>query len=256
MEGRMKERCTAIVLAAGSGKRMGGNIAKQFMSLGGMPVICHSLQVLERSAIIDECIVVTCSEDIVFFRREILEKYGFSKVKTLVAGGRERCESVYNALRAMGEGNGTGPDRGGYIFIHDGARPFLTEKILEDTYNGARLHGACAAAMPVKDTIKIADESGFVVQTPDRRLLWAVQTPQVFAADIIRGAYERIFGESAADGSLPAVTDDAMVVEKTLGVPVKLIPASYTNIKITTPEDMETAERFFGEFFGGKTPEK
>lgn len=242
---RVKKRCTAVVLAAGSGRRMGG-VAKQFMPLGGMPVICHSLKTIEQSDIIDDCIVVTGAEDIAFLRRDIVEKHGFSKVCAVVAGGRERCESVYNALRVIGEGGAAVSNRDGFVFIHDGARPFLTEKILEDTYSEVQLHGACAAAMPVKDTIKIADENGFVVQTPDRRLVWAVQTPQVFAAEIIIAAYEKLFG-GASDKTLPFVTDDAMAVEKTLGIPVKLIPASYRNIKITTPEDMGMAERLLEE---------
>lgn len=236
-----KKRCTAIVLAAGSGKRMGGTTAKQFLLLEGRPVIWYSLDAVERSEIIDDCILVTGTEDMDYIRQEIVGKYGFSKVDSIVAGGRERCESVYHAICAVADGHMTVPNRDGYIFIHDGARPFLTEEILQNTYREVCLHRACVPAVPVKDTIKIADENGFAVRTPDRKLLWAVQTPQVFETELIISAYRKLFAESGREGRLPAVTDDAMVVEKMLGIPVKLAEGSYGNIKITTPEDMVTA---------------
>lgn len=233
-----KKRCTAIVLAAGSGRRMESDIPKQFMALGNKPLICYSLQTIEQSEIIDDCILVTGKEDIPYAESEIIKKYGFHKVKNIIAGGSERYESVFRGLQAMGS-------RDGYTFIHDGARPFLTEEILRRTYEAVEKYDACVAAMPVKDTVKIADAEEFAVQTPNRSLVWAVQTPQVFAAELICRAYEMLFErlKELKDKSI-SVTDDAMVVESMLGIRVKLVRASYENIKITTPEDMKTALGF------------
>lgn len=233
-----EKRCTAIVLAAGSGRRMGSDIPKQFMALGNQPLICYSLRVIEQSEIIDDCILVTGKDDVSYVEAEIVHKYSFHKVKSIVAGGSERYESVFYGLQAI-------KDRDGYTFIHDGARPFLTEEILRRTYEAVKKYDACVAAMPVKDTIKIADPENFAVQTPDRNLVWAVQTPQVFSTALICRAYEMLFEklEDLEGGGVP-VTDDAMVAETMLGIRVKLVRASYENIKITTPEDMKTANGF------------
>lgn len=242
-----KKKCTAIVLAAGSGKRMHSATAKQFMLLDGRPVLWYSLNAVEQSRLIEDCILVTGERDIPYVRREIVEQYGFHKVGAIVAGGKERYESVYHALCAMGSG-ATAPDsEDGYVFIHDGARPFLTDSILESTYQEVCRHRACVAAVPVKDTIKIADENGFVSQTPDRSHVWAVQTPQVFETELIREAYRKLFEKLSGGDSVISVTDDAMVLESMLGIPVKLVKASYRNIKITTPEDIQTAEIFLQE---------
>lgn len=232
-----KKRCTAIVLAAGSGKRMGSATAKQFMLLEGRPILWYSLKTIEESKIIDDCIIVTGAEDIEYVRREIVEKYDFRKVDAVTAGGRERWESVYHGLRVVVQGDRTELKGNGYVFIHDGARPFLTEEMLCNAYREVCRHRACAVAVPVKDTIKIADKDGFAVKTPDRRLLWAVQTPQVFETELIFRAYEKLCRE----GETISVTDDAMVIEQILGLPVKLVEGSYGNIKITTPEDMGAA---------------
>ncbi len=230
--------CTAIVLAAGSGKRMGSGIPKQFMTLGNQPLICYSLREIERSEIIDDCILVTGKRDIPYAESEIVKKYGFHKVKGVIAGGAERYESVFRGLQAM-------EDRSGYTFIHDGARPFLTEEILRQTYEAVKKYDACVAAMPVKDTVKIADEEDFAVQTPNRNFVWAVQTPQVFATELICRAYQMLFERlEELEGEGISVTDDAMVAETMLGIRVKLVRASYENIKITTPEDMRTALAF------------
>lgn len=259
----MQERthCTAIVLAAGSGKRMKSATAKQFMLLEGKPLVWYSLNAVEQSAVIDECILVTGEEDIPFVQSEIVEKYGFRKVKKVVAGGSERYESVYNGLQVLErqvaegtvflEASDAGQDEANckeYVFIHDGARPFLTEKILQDTYSNVQRYGACVAGMPVKDTIKIADENGFAVQTPNRNLVWAVQTPQVFERKLITDAYEKLIDslEELKQQGI-AVTDDAFVAETFGNRPVKLVEASYENIKITTPEDIKTARGFMSD---------
>lgn len=242
-----KKRCTAVVLAAGSGSRMHSSVPKQFMELKGKPLIWYALETVERSSIIDDCILVTGAGDISYMRREIVEKYGFSKVDKITAGGSQRFESVARALEVLENGELRTPNREGYVFIHDGARPFLTEKILEDTYAAAYAYGACVAAMPSKDTVKLADSEGYAVQTPNRNSVWLVQTPQVFEVQMICEAYRMLMGQ------LPLlrqqgieITDDAMVVETMLHRHVKLVQASYENVKVTTPEDMRIAEALLG----------
>lgn len=235
-----KKRCTAVILAAGSGSRMHSAVPKQFMELEGRPLIWYSLEAVERSSIIDDCILVTGAGDIAYMRREIVEKYGFSKVSCITAGGGQRFESVARALEVL---ENREPSRGdGYVFIHDGARPFLTEKILEDTYAAAYAYGACVAAMPSKDTVKLADPEDYACQTPNRNSVWLVQTPQVFEERMICEAYRMLMtGLSSLEEQGIEITDDAMVVETMLHRHVKLVPASYENIKVTTPEDMKIA---------------
>lgn len=230
-------KSTAIVLAAGQGKRMNSKVQKQFLLIKGKPVLYYSLSCFQKSREIEEIIVVTGKESINFCKQEIIETYGFSKVKAVIAGGKERYDSVYAGLRAC--------ENCDYVFIHDGARPFLTEKILEDTYAAAVQYQACVAAVQSKDTVKISDGEGFALSTPDRRTVWNIQTPQVFETSLILQAYERL------KNRLPRmqeqgiqVTDDASVVELFTETRVKLVEASYQNIKITTPEDMKTAEAF------------
>ena len=240
-----KKRCTAIVLAAGSGRRMGGDVAKQYMQLGGRPLICHALQAVEASAVIDDCILAAGAEDIAYVKEEIVEHYGFHKVDKIVAGGRERYDSVYNALQVIKKKEMRIPNEDGFVFIHDGARPFLTEAILLRTLEAVQADHACVAGMPVKDTIKGVDEKGFSLQTPDRNSLWQIQTPQVFDTCLIIEAYERLMEkkESLAAKGI-RITDDAMVVETLMGRQVRLVEGAYENIKITTPEDLVTAEAF------------
>lgn len=244
----MKKRCTAIVLAAGGGRRMNSTVAKQFMPLGGRPLLWYSLQAVERSGIIDDCILVTGKDDISYVRREIVEKFGFDKVDLLVEGGRERWESVANAVAALASPGRRVPNRDGYVFIHDGARPFLNEEILGRTYETVKAYQACVAAMPSKDTMKLANEEGLAVSTPDRGHLWSIQTPQVFDVKLIVKAYGALREKAAREGfEAVAVTDDASVVELFTDCPVKLTEGSYENIKITTPEDMKVAEVFLAD---------
>lgn len=241
----MKKRCTAIVLAAGRGSRMKSDVPKQYMLLRGKPVIWYALHAIEESAVIDDCIVVagTKASDIEYMSKEIVARYGFRKVDTVVAGGKERYDSVYQALKVIGDGDMAVPNRDGYIFVHDGVRPFLTEEILRRCYEAVEKHHACVAGMPVKDTIKLVDGEGFAAKTPDRALLWQIQTPQVFDAPLIISSYEKLMQEKeelAREGV--SITDDAMTVERFSGCKVKLVEGSYENIKITTPEDIRLAE--------------
>ena len=243
-----KKRCTAIVLAAGNGSRMKSTVAKQFMTLKGKPLIWYALQVVQQSQLMDDCIVVTGAEDIAFVKDQIVDKYGFTKVDCIVAGGKERYESVANALQAIADGKQRIPNRDGYIVTHDGARPFLTEKLLQDTLEAAKAFHACVAAVPSKDTVKLADKDGFATQTPERNRIWNVQTPQVFDAKLIIEAYSQLITQLPQlkeQGTM--VTDDAGVVELFTDVKVKLVKSSYQNIKITTPEDLSVAEAFLSE---------
>ena len=226
-----KKKCTAIVLAAGQGSRMGTTIQKQYLEVEGYPILYYSLMVFQMSDIIDDIILVVGAGQEEYCREEIVEKYHFSKVSTITPGGSERYESVYKALLVM--------DENGYVFIHDGARPFVDEEILHRAYNAVVQHRACAVGMLSKDTIKIADEKGFAKETPERKYLWCVQTPQVFEKGLIKEAYSKLMNQSNIH-----VTDDAMVVEQMLGIPVKLVEGSYENIKITTPEDLPVAGIF------------
>lgn len=240
-----KKRCTAILLAAGAGSRMKSSVAKQFMLLEGKPLIWYALHALERSEIIDDCILVTGADDISYVQEAIVQKYGFAKVTAVTAGGAQRWESVLKAMDFLaGEAELAGNENpGGYIFICDGARPFLTEKILRDTYEAAKEYRACVAAVPSKDTIKISDGEGFAASTPDRRRVWSIQTPQVFEAGLIVDAYRQLGRErERLEQRGVAVTDDASVVELFTNVKVRLVEASYENIKITTPEDLIVAE--------------
>lgn len=234
---RKKKRCTAIVLAAGQGKRMGTEVQKQYLELKGKPVLYYSLAAFEESPIIDDMILVTGAEQISYCQKEIVEKYGFSKVAAITAGGAERYLSVRQGLQAMENDNMANPNRDGYVFIHDGARPFVTGEMLERAYEAVQEHGACVVGMPVKDTIKLADEEGFAKSTPRRSFVWMIQTPQVFSVPLIKEAYEKLIAQGRRD-----VTDDAMVVEAMTECRVKLVEGSYANIKLTTPEDLKLAE--------------
>lgn len=239
-----KKRCTAVILAAGSGRRMKSGVAKQFMPLCGKPLICYALQAVEESEIIDDCILVTGADTIVFATEEIVRKYGYHKVDTVIAGGSERYLSVASAVRLIVSGDMAVPNRDGYVFVHDGARPFLTEEILQDTYEAVCKYGACVSAVRSKDTVKIADEEGFVSQTPDRNLIWNMHTPQVFETGIIAKAYAALEKniEKVRQENIH-ITDDAMVVEYFTDQRVKLVEGSYENIKLTTPEDLVVAEK-------------
>lgn len=239
-----KKRCTAVILAAGNGSRMKSTTAKQFMELGGKPVICYTLEAVEASDIIDDCILVTGADDLAWVTEEIVKRYQFHKVDAVIAGGGERYLSVAAAMRFIASADMTVPNRDGYVFVHDGARPFLTEKILRDIYDAVQRYGACVSAVHCKDTVKIADEEGFVKETPDRNFVWNMHTPQAFEVGLITEAYAAL--EKNAECLKQKgihITDDAMVVEYFTNHKVKLIEGSYENIKLTTPEDMAVAER-------------
>lgn len=218
-------KTTAIVLSAGKGSRMKSNVPKQYLQLSGYPIIYYSLKAFQDS-FVDEIILVCGESDIEYCRKEIVERYGFSKVVDIVAGGKERYNSVYNGLQKISATD--------YVYIHDGARPFITEDILMRVQKQVEQYKACVVGMPVKDTIKIVDDMQNVSDTPERKYVWQVQTPQVFSYELIMDAYKKLY-----DCKQENVTDDAMVVEQMTEQKVHLVEGSYENIKITTPEDIE-----------------
>ncbi len=212
-------------------------VQKQYIELEGKPVIYYTLKAFQDSGIIGDIVLVVGEGQEKFAREEIADKYHFTKVSAIVAGGAQRYDSVWQGLKAVQRLNA--PSQSSYVFIHDGARMFVDEGIIRRGYETVRRYRACVAGMPSKDTVKIVDDDGFAVQTPKRKYVWAVQTPQIFETSLITEAYFRLMQEQDID-----VTDDAMVVEQMLHLPVRLFEGSYENIKITTPEDLEIAKEF------------
>lgn len=242
MKKEEKKNCTAIVLSAGQGKRMGASVQKQYIELQGKPIIYYTLSVFQKSDIIDDIILVVGKGQINYVQEEIVQKYHFTKVKTIVEGGHERYASVWQGLKVRKYDEYYENIEDGYVFIHDGARPFVDEDILKRAYETVSAHRACVAGMPSKDTIKLVDDEQFAANTPERKYVWAVQTPQVFDMNLIFEAYSRLMREECIN-----VTDDAMVVEQMMHLPVKLFEGSYENIKITTPEDLDIARIFLSK---------
>ena len=225
-----KQKYAAIVLAAGSGKRMNSKVHKQYLIIQDRPVLYYSLKAFEDSAV-DEIVLVVGKGEEEFCRKEIVDKYGISKVKSIVEGGRERYHSVFEGLKQTRDAD--------YVLIHDGARPFVDQDIIRRCMQEVQKYQACVVGMPVKDTIKIADEEGYAKQTPDRKNVWMIQTPQTFSYALIYEAYEEMLKTEDT-----AITDDAMVLERIKGKKSKLIEGSYRNIKITTPEDLLIANAY------------
>ena len=232
----MSERNTAIVLAAGQGKRMHSKVQKQFLEIQGYPVLYYSLRCFQESPLIQDIILVTGEESISYCKEEIVQKYGFTKVSAVIPGGKERYDSVYAGLCECRDCE--------YVLIHDGARPFVTEEILKRGLQKVKETGACVIGMPSKDTVKLSDEEGYVKETPNRKCVWTIQTPQIFSYSLIREAHDSI-----RQKDMSKITDDAMVVEQETGAKVALAEGSYQNIKITTPEDLNTAEMFIENIF-------
>jgi 2-C-methyl-D-erythritol 4-phosphate cytidylyltransferase len=227
----MKKKVAAIVLAAGQGKRMNTSVAKQFLMLNEKPVIYYSLKTFEESSV-DEILLVTGRDMLEYCQKEIVERYNFSKVSKVVEGGKERYDSVYQALLHT---------EADYVLIHDGARPFITIELIEDIINQVKVLKACLVGAPVKETIKIVDENGYITATPDRNSVWTAQTPQAFEYNAILKAYNNFY--EVKDKLTLTITDDAMVYETFLQEPVKMLQGDYKNIKLTTPEDLILAEQ-------------
>jgi len=218
-----RKYCTAVIVAAGSASRMGG-IDKVMAPLKGEPMILRTVRAFQESAAIQEIVIVT-REDLLVAVMDLC--HGFSKVKTVVAGGATRQESVELGLAAA-----SGKTR--LVAIHDGARPLISVDLIEKTVKSGETFGAAAPGVPVKDTIKEVT-GGIVVNTPDRSALQGVQTPQVFDIDLLKGALNQAKKDNAQ------VTDDCSAVER-LGMSVYLVQGEEKNIKVTTPMDLKIAE--------------
>lgn len=231
-----RKKYAAVVLSAGKGTRMNSATPKQYLMLAGKPVLYYSLHAFEKS-MVDEVVLVTGRDEIGYCQNEIVEKYGFFKVKAVVAGGKERYHSVFCGLDELNKGKRP-PD---YVMVHDGARPFLDDGMIKRCAAAAEEFQACVAGMPMKDTVKIADPALFAQETPERAYVWQIQTPQAFMFPLIYHAYQELLEREQAGEVFP-VTDDAMVLEVISGKKVKLVEGAYGNIKITTPEDLKLAE--------------
>ena len=212
-----------VIVAAGSGSRMKRDINKQFIKLDGKEIIAYTIEKFYKSEDIDDIVIVIKENEEKYFIENIINKYGFDNIK-LAYGGKERQDSVYNGIKKLNS-------ICEIVLIHDGARPFVNEYIIKNSIKEAKENNAVVVGVPVKDTIKVVDSDGNIVDTPNRSLLWSVQTPQSFKYEIITKAYEYAYSNDYYG------TDDAMLVEH-IGYNVKMIEGSYDNIKITTEEDL------------------
>ncbi|MDO5294289.1 MAG: 2-C-methyl-D-erythritol 4-phosphate cytidylyltransferase [bacterium] len=224
------KKTVAIILAAGKGTRMGTKVAKQYIEVDGKPLLYYTIKAFEESAI-DEIILVVGKDEGTYCKENVTERYEFTKVSRIVEGGKERYNSVYEGLKAAGICS--------YVLIHDGARPCLAPDLINKMLKEVCLKKACVVGVPVKDTIKVIDADGQVVDTPDRSTLMITQTPQAFEYDLIIRAYEKLFTTKDIN-----VTDDAMVVETMLKEKVFMVKGNYQNIKVTTPEDLFIVKQF------------
>ncbi|MGG1635924.1 2-C-methyl-D-erythritol 4-phosphate cytidylyltransferase [Paenibacillus sp. NRS-1760] len=214
-----------IIVAAGRGTRMGTKESKQYLKLADKPILVHTLELFQSMDLVNEVVLVVGSEDVERCRNWA-SLYGITKVTAIVAGGKERQHSVYLGLQEL---------KNDWVMVHDGVRPLVSANAVRACCSQAEQSGASVLAVPVKDTIKQVNEAGVIVSTPDRRSLWAIQTPQAFRRVLLQEAHERALAEEFIG------TDDAMVVER-MGSSVTVAEGEYANIKITTPEDLPWAE--------------
>jgi len=221
-------RTVAIIPAAGSGNRMSRDVSKQYLALGGKPILVCTLEVFEACPLVDSLLIVVPSQDVVSVRNDILAPWNLKKVAGIIPGGKERQDSVRAGIEAL-DGDVE------LVIIHDAVRPFITAGLIENCVRAATAEGAATVGVPVKDTVKEVGPDGRILRTCDRSLLWLTQTPQVFRRDIIENAHRA----AVRDGFRG--TDDTSLVER-LGISVQMIRGDYGNIKITTPEDLILAE--------------
>lgn len=224
----MKSQVCTLIPAAGKGHRMMRAVKKPYLKLGQKPILAHTIQRFEQNSAVDAIFVIVDEVDFDECHATVLDPYPFRKVQALVAGGETRQASVQNGIRALSADVD-------FVIVHDGVRPFVTDEMIFACLTAADEYGAAVAAVPVKDTIKVANADCFVLETPTREQLWAVQTPQVFRKSLLEEAHQ-----IAQQRQLTA-TDDAALVEQ-LGFPVKLVHGSYANLKITTQVDLQIAE--------------
>jgi 2-C-methyl-D-erythritol 4-phosphate cytidylyltransferase len=223
-----KMKNVAIIVAGGLGKRIEGNLPKQFLTLGGKPILAHTIEKFQRCDLVDEIILVVPEDHLGYCSQTIVEGYSFDKIRRIVCGGKERQDSVYQGLKACSNSTSL-------VVIHDGVRPLISVEKISESIELCRNKKAVIVAVPVKDTIKRVVDSS-VIATLDRTKLWLVQTPQVFEYKLIWDAYEKAIGENFIG------TDDSALVER-LGCEVAVLEGEYNNIKITTKEDLIMAEK-------------
>lgn len=223
---------SVVIVSAGRGSRMKTDVNKQFLKIGDKEVVAHTIDKFYNNKNIGEIIIVVREDEKEFFQENIINKYGYKNIK-IAFGGKERQDSVYNGLKQLDE-------KCKIVLIHDGARPFVTNEIIEKSIECAKECNSAIVGVPVKDTIKIVNEDNEVCDTPNRSTLWSIQTPQVFDYSLIikaheKAKYDKYYG-----------TDDSMLMEY-LGYNVKVVEGSYNNIKITTPEDLKIAGEILRE---------
>ncbi len=224
-------KIAAIIAAAGSGTRIGGPVKKQFISIHGKPLLQYTLEVFQRCTVINEIVVVGPTEGFEELKDTIQSQWNISKLRSVVVGGNERYVSVLNGLNAVSSD-------AEWVAIHDGVRPFVSVEKIIQVVEAAKLNGAAILAVKPKDTIKV-NRDGFVKETLDRDSLALVQTPQVFSIELLKRAYDKAIAENSFG------TDDAYLVER-IGNKVAVVEGEYSNIKITSPEDLLIAEKFIG----------
>ena len=220
----MGNKVTAIILSAGMGKRMGTDKPKQYLIVNEKPILYYTIKAFEESNV-DDIIIVCGEKDIEYCTKEIVQYFNFNKVKKVIAGGKERYNSVYNALEEINDCD--------YVLIHDGARPCIKPELINLMIDRVITDKACIMAVPVKDTIKIV-YAGVIIDSPDRRTLWQAQTPQAFEFEGIKNAYR-----SAIKNEEKQITDAAKVWSLYMDDPVKIVEGEYENIKVTTKSDLE-----------------
>lgn len=217
-------RVVALIPCAGQGKRMGAGVSKPYLEVYGRPLLAYTLEVFQMHPLIEGIVLVVEEGLVDYCCREIVDKYGFTKVNSVVVGGKERQDSVMCGLACLD--NDTE-----WVAVHDGARPLISSTTITKALHAAFASGAAVVGVPAKDTIKVVAKDLTIIDTPDRRNLWQIQTPQIFKRRLL----ERAYNQAAEEGWLG--TDDASFVER-LGEKIKLVEGEYSNIKITTPDDL------------------
>ncbi len=227
-------KVTVLIPAAGSGRRMGGEIEKQFLILGGKPIVVHTIQRFQDSDLIDKIYLIVPENRVEYCKEEIVIKYGLSRVTEIVAGGKERQDSVYNGLKRVNADTDL-------IMIHDSVRPFFPDRIIRESIEAAQRYGSVVVAVPEKDTIKEISDDMIVLKTIARERLWRIQTPQTFCREVIISAFKKAIEEGYCG------TDESSLVERA-GLQIRVIIGSYLNIKITDPEDILLGEMIMKRF--------
>jgi 2-C-methyl-D-erythritol 4-phosphate cytidylyltransferase len=225
---KSSRRVTAVIPAAGSGMRMGLKEEKQYLEIGGMPLLVHTLRVFQECHLVDSIIIVVPEKDVDYCIHQVVPRYQLSKVCKVIGGGERRQDSVRNGIEAVA-------DSCRWVLIHDGVRPFVSIELIEKVIKAARRYRAVITGLPVTETIKRVDSKANVLKTIERKGLWRIQTPQIFSREDIHLAHKEALKRAWTDA-----TDDSLLVEK-MGIPVKIIEGQERNIKITTPYDLQVA---------------